>query len=91
MALKLSVSSQAQAPQATAAVSCSQEELVESIDNVSEAAEALYACQADGAELCTVLDNLALTAEALENGGLSAEFLKTFNSAGKPDEGRKIF
>lgn len=80
MALKLSTSS---AAALKAVVECSEESLRESIDQVTAASEALFEAQADGVELCQVIDNLALTAEALANGGLSAEFLKTFNSAGE--------
>lgn len=78
MALKLSVSSR---PSVVA--HCSTEELLESIENVSSAAEALYEAGADGQEICQVLDNLTLIASALDNGGLTPEFLKTFNAEGE--------
>lgn len=64
-------------------VGCSEESLVESIDDVASATEALLEAQVDGAEICQVLDNLAIACESLKNGGLTANVLGVFNSEGE--------
>ena len=66
-----------------AVATCSDESLMESVEQVAAASEALYEAQADGAVICQVLDNLGLAAQAIAKGGLSKQVIGAFNSEGE--------
>ena len=57
--------------------------LAEAAMQFADATEALCAHLEDGSELCHVVDNLTLVTNALANGGLTKQFLATFNSEGE--------
>lgn len=57
--------------------------LAETAMKFADATEALCAHLEDGSELCHVVDNLTLVANALANGGLTKQFLATFNGEGE--------